>query len=157
MSLDVTDSKTAELCCACCRTYYYKAALVIWPRKERTKTICEQGVDAALKQLAQMAAAAGGSKGGDDARELAKAIWDKFGLNGTGVEFVCSVQMLGMQELALQIRYRYQASKTTDCTDLQTWLDEAEHPACAGSGLCCDVLMWSLDVMLCCLVCVVMW
>ncbi|KAL0052571.1 hypothetical protein WJX82_004058 [Trebouxia sp. C0006] len=95
---------------------YYKAALVIWPRKERTKTICEQGVDAALKQLAQMAAAAGGSKGGDDARELAKAIWDKFGLNGTGVEFVCSVQMLGMQELALQIRYRYQQHRLSSNT-----------------------------------------
>ena len=132
---------TAELCFACCRSYY-KAALIIWPPKERTKTICEQGVDAALKQLAKMtvpasmqpsgagapaatAAAAGDSQSGDDARELAKAIWDKFGLNGTGVEFVRSIRMLGMQELALQIRDRYQAGTTTDCFDSQTWFDDA--------------------------------
>ena len=43
MSLNVTGSKPAELCCACC-SLHYKAALFTWPLKERTKTMCEQGV-----------------------------------------------------------------------------------------------------------------
>ena len=93
-------------------------------------------------------------------RELAKAIWAKFGLNGTGAEFVRSIQMLGMQELALQIRDRYQAGTTTDRTDSQTWLDDAEQAALAKSGLCNNVLMWSLacDALLSGLCCdVVIW
>ncbi len=79
----------------------------------------------AATAAAQAAAATAGPKSGDDARELAKAIWDKFGLNGTGADFVRSIRMLGMQELALQIRDRYQAGTTKDCTDLHFSLDDA--------------------------------